>query len=137
MKGAVAPVATLLLIAAASRRSSRLRGALRMGAASLFVLVGALETEGAAQSTGPIRLAVGAPAGGSIDVYSRIVAEPMSARLGRPVIIEIKAGANGNIAAQWVVDGPADGSLVWVGAQSMIETRPTRTCAGSGRTSFQ
>ena len=106
MKGAVAPVATLLLIAAASRRSSRLRGALRMGAASLFVLVGALETEGAAQSTGPIRLAVGAPAGGSIDVYSRIVAEPMSASLGRPVIIEIKAGANGNIAAQWVVDGP-------------------------------
>ena len=125
MKGSVAPVATLLLIAAASRRSSRLRGALRMGAASLFVLVGALETEGAAQSTGPIRLAVGAPAGGSIDVYSRIVAEPMSARLGRPVIIEIKAGANGNIAAQWVVDGPADGSLVWVGAQSMIEINPS------------
>ena len=125
MKGSVAPVATLLLIAAASRRSSRLRGALRMGAASLFVLVGALETEGAAQSTGPIRLAVGAPAGGSIDVYSRIVAEPMSASLGRPVIIEIKAGANGNIAAQWVVDGPADGSLVWVGAQSMIEINPS------------
>jgi tripartite-type tricarboxylate transporter receptor subunit TctC len=107
MKGSVAPVASLLLIAAAS----------------LFVLVGALD-EGAAQSTGPIRLAVGAPAGGSIDVYSRIVAEPMSARLGRPVIIEIKAGANGNIAAQWVVDGPADGSLVWVGAQSMIEINP-------------
>lgn len=125
MKGSVAPVATLLLMAAASRRSSRLRGALRMGAASLFVLVGALDTEGAAQSTGPIRLAVGAPAGGSIDVYSRIVAEPMSARLGRPVIIEIKAGANGNIAAQWVVDGPADGSLVWVGAQSMIEINPS------------
>ena len=125
MKGSVAPVATLLLIAAASRRSSRLRGALCMGAASLFVLVGALETEGAAQSTGPIRLAVGAPAGGSIDVYSRIVAEPMSASLGRPVIIEIKAGANGNIAAQWVVDGPADGSLVWVGAQSMIEINPS------------
>ena len=49
----------------------------------------------------------------------------MSGTLGRPVIIEIKAGANGNIAAQSVVDGPADGSLVWVGAQSMIEINPS------------
>jgi tripartite-type tricarboxylate transporter receptor subunit TctC len=74
-----------------------------------------------AQGSGPIRLAVGAPAGGSIDVYSRIIAEHMSATLGRPVIIEIKAGANGNIAAQWVLDSPADGSQIWVGAQSMLE----------------
>jgi tripartite-type tricarboxylate transporter receptor subunit TctC len=78
-----------------------------------------------AQSSGPIRLAVGAPAGGSIDVYARIIAEHMTATLGRPVIIEIKSGANGNIAAQWVVDGPADGSQVWVGAQSMIEINPS------------
>jgi tripartite-type tricarboxylate transporter receptor subunit TctC len=62
---------------------------------------------------------------GSIDVYSRIIAEHMSATLGRPVIIEIKAGANGNIAAQWVAEGPADGSQVWVAAQSMIEINPS------------
>jgi tripartite-type tricarboxylate transporter receptor subunit TctC len=49
----------------------------------------------------------------------------MTATLGRPVIIEVKAGANGNIAAQWVVDGPADGSIAWVGAQSMIEINPS------------
>jgi tripartite-type tricarboxylate transporter receptor subunit TctC len=98
---------------------------LRICAASLGVLVGVLGAEGSAQSGGPIRLAVGAPAGGSIDVYSRIIAEHMSATLGRPVIIEIKAGANGNIAAQWVADGPADGSLVWVAAQSMIEINPS------------
>jgi tripartite-type tricarboxylate transporter receptor subunit TctC len=78
-----------------------------------------------AQGSGPIRLAVGAPAGGSIDVYSRIIAEHMSGTLGRPVIIEIKAGANGNIAAQWVLDSPADGSQIWVGAQSMLEINPS------------
>ena len=49
----------------------------------------------------------------------------MSVTLARPVIIEIKAGANGNLAAQWVVDGPADGSQVWVAAQSMIEINPS------------
>src|SRR6185369_16314163 len=105
--------------------STRLRRTLRICAASLSMLVGALGAEGLAESAGPIRLAVGAPAGGSIDVYSRIIAEHMSATLGRPVIIEIKAGANGNLAAHWVADGLADGSQVWVAAQSMIEINPS------------
>jgi len=105
--------------------STRLRRTLRICAAALGVLVGALGAEGLAESAGPIRLAVGAPAGGSIDVYSRIIAEHMSVTLARPVIIEIKAGANGNLAAQWVADGPADGSQVWVAAQSMIEINPS------------
>ena len=98
---------------------------LRLGAASFLLLLVALGAEASAQSAGPIRLAVGAPAGGSIDTYSRIIAEHMTATLGRPVIIEIKAGANGNIAAQWVLDGPADGSQAWVGAQSMLEINPS------------
>jgi tripartite-type tricarboxylate transporter receptor subunit TctC len=97
--------------------------ALRVCAASFGLLL--LGAQAFAQTSSPIRLAVGAPAGGSIDTYARIIAEHMTATLGRPVIIEIKSGANGNIAAQWVVDGPADGSQVWVGAQSMIEINPS------------
>jgi tripartite-type tricarboxylate transporter receptor subunit TctC len=45
--------------------------ALRLGSA-VVLLVAALGTQVSAQSAGPIRLAVGAPAGGSIDTYSRI-----------------------------------------------------------------
>src|SRR4029079_2821904 len=105
--------------------ATRLRRTLRICAAALGVLRAALRAEGLAESAGPIRLAVGAPAGGSIDVYSRIIAEHMSGTLGRPVIIEIKAAANGTPAAQWVPDGPADGSQVWVAAQSMIEINPS------------
>jgi tripartite-type tricarboxylate transporter receptor subunit TctC len=97
--------------------------ALRVCAGTFCLLL--LGAQAFAQGSGPIRLAVGAPAGGSIDTYARIIAEHMSATLGRPVIIEIKSGANGNIAAQWIVDGPADGSQVWVGAQSMIEINPS------------
>jgi tripartite-type tricarboxylate transporter receptor subunit TctC len=97
--------------------------ALRVCAASFGLLLPGAQAF--AQTSSPIRLAVGAPAGGSIDTYARIIAEHMTATLGRPVIIEIKSGANGNIAAQWVVDGPADGSQVWVGAQSMIEINPS------------
>ena len=85
-----------------------LRGAPRACAASIGILIATLGAEALAQSTSPIRLVVGAPAGGSIDTYSLIIADHMTGTLGRPVIIEIKAGANGNIAAQWVVDAPAD-----------------------------
>ena len=92
-------------------------GAIFLGA----IFLGA--TPASAQT--PVRLVVGAPAGGSIDTYARIVGDHMSRTLGRPVINEIKSGANGNIAAQYVLDGPADGSLAWVGAQSMLEINPT------------
>ncbi len=103
----------------------RLPRAMRLPAAALCLLIAGLGAEASAQGSGPIRLIVGAPAGGSIDTYARIVADHMTGTLGRPVIIEIKAGANGNIAAQYVVDSPADGSTVWVGAQSMIEINPS------------
>jgi tripartite-type tricarboxylate transporter receptor subunit TctC len=93
--------------------------------AAAFFLLAVPGVAANAQSSAPIRLAVGAPAGGSIDTYARIIAEHMTGTLGRPVIIEIKSGANGNIAAQWVLDGPADGSQAWVGAQSMLEINPS------------
>jgi tripartite-type tricarboxylate transporter receptor subunit TctC len=71
-----------------------------------------------------VRLLVGSPAGGAIDIYARIINDHVSRSLGLPVLIDNKPGANGNIAAQAVVDGPADGSLIWVGAQSMLEINP-------------
>lgn len=98
---------------------------LRLKIAALALLLGVFSGEALAQGPSPVRLVVGAAAGGSIDVYSRIIAEHMTVTLGRPVIIEIKPGANGNIAAQFVADGPTDGTLVWVGAQSMLEINPT------------
>ena len=98
------------------------RGAVIVGLAPLLF---AAASGAAAHAQSPLRLAVGASAGGAIDVYSRIIAEPMSASLGRPVIVEIKAGTNGNLAAQWVDDGPADGSMMWVGTQSMLEINPS------------
>jgi tripartite-type tricarboxylate transporter receptor subunit TctC len=93
--------------------------------AAIVALALAAPCEALAQSQSPVRLVVGAAAGGSIDVYSRIIAEHMTGTLGRPVIIEARPGANGNIAAQYVADSPADGTLAWVGAQSMLEINPT------------
>ena len=57
---------------------------MRACAVSIGILIAALGAEGLAQSSSPIRLIVGAPAGGSIDTYSRIIADHMTGTLGRP-----------------------------------------------------
>ena len=47
--------------------------------------------------------------GSSTDIVARLVAEPLAASLGQPVVVENKPGAGGNIATQAVMNSPADG----------------------------
>ncbi|MBN9081560.1 MAG: hypothetical protein BGP04_11555 [Rhizobiales bacterium 62-17] len=90
------------------------------------MLASVLMMSAAAQAqSNAIRFIVGAAAGGAIDPYARVIADHMAATMKRTIIIENKPGANGNIAIQMVADAPADGSLVWVGTQSMTEINPS------------
>jgi tripartite-type tricarboxylate transporter receptor subunit TctC len=75
--------------------------------------------------SGVIKFIVGAPAGGAIDPYARLIADRMSKVLNHTIVVENKPGANGTISAQWVVEQPADGHVVWVGTQAMTEINPS------------
>ena len=77
-----------------------------------------------AQGRDITRFLVGASAGGPVEAYARVIAEHMSKTLGQTIIVETKPGANGSVAAQNVVDAPADGRTIWIGTQSMIEINP-------------
>lgn len=77
-----------------------------------------------AQGGGTIRIIVGTVAGGAIDPYARMIAEHMSRTLGQPIIIENKPGASGSLAAQYIADQPADGSIIWLGTQAFTEIVP-------------
>ena len=57
----------------------------------------------------PVRIVVAVSAGGGVDTVTRIVAEQVSRRLGQPFVVENKAGASGNIAAEAVFRAEPDG----------------------------
>ena len=86
-------------------------------------LASPLMSETAAQS-GTIRIIVGTAPGGAIEPYARTIAEHMSRTLGQPIIIENKPGASGTLAAQYILDAPADGTIVWLGTQAFTEINP-------------
>jgi tripartite-type tricarboxylate transporter receptor subunit TctC len=68
----------------------------------------------------PISLVVGYPAGGSVDLVARIVAEPLAKRLGTPVVVENVGGAGGTIGAQKVVNAAPDGYTLLLGSGSEV-----------------
>lgn len=72
----------------------------------------------------PIRMLVPAPAGGTMDVVARIVADQLSADLGHAVVVENKAGAGGAIAVQAMTSAPADGQTIMMTASNVLTEIP-------------
>jgi tripartite-type tricarboxylate transporter receptor subunit TctC len=90
------------------------RQVLRLAAgAALLPAVSRIATAQAYPSR-PVRIIVGAPAGGGIDVTARVVGQWLSERLGQQFIIENRPGAGGNLAAEAVVRAPLDGSTLFM-----------------------
>lgn len=77
-----------------------------------------------AQDNKPIRLLVGFPAGGGTDAIARLLAEALQASLGTTVIVENKAGAGGQIAAQALKVAAPDGTSFFVSHDHTISILP-------------
>jgi tripartite-type tricarboxylate transporter receptor subunit TctC len=69
----------------------------------------------------PIKLVVGFPPGGGSDAAARILGAALQDKLGQPVVVENKPGANTILATQYVGSQPADGyTLLFVSASFAI-----------------
>lgn len=68
----------------------------------------------------PIKLVIGYAPGGSVDMAGRIVADILSNKLGATVVVENQPGAAGTIAAQRVVNSPADGYTLLAGSSNEL-----------------
>ena len=84
----------------------------------------ALSVAGAARAEAPVQLIVAFPPGGPVDLVGRVLAEQLAKELSRPVIVENKAGANGNIGAAYVARGPGDGSVLFLTSVGAVSISP-------------
>ena len=81
--------------------------------AVISVLAGTVQGQGF--PTKQITIVVPTAAGGANDAMARLVAQGLSQRLGKPVIVENKAGANGAIASEYVAQAAPDGHVILFG----------------------
>ena len=78
-------------------------------------------TRAQAYPTRPVRIIVGFPAGGAVDIVARLMSQWLSERLGQQFVVDNRPGAGGSIATEVVVRAPADGySLLSLGSPNAI-----------------
>ena len=66
----------------------------------------------------PVRIVVGFPPGGSVDITARLIGQWLSERLGQPFVIENRPGAGTNIGTEAVVRAPGDGYTLLLASQT-------------------
>lgn len=96
-----------------------------------FAVSAMLTVAAHAQTTKPVKIIVGFPPGGGIDLIARTLQPALQDELKTTVIVENKPGAGGVVAAQELTRAPADGSTVLIAnmgpfalAPNMADKRP-------------
>jgi len=72
----------------------------------------------------PIRLIVPLPAGSSVDLVGRLVAQKLGARLGQTIVVEDRPGASGAIGTEALVRAAADGYTIGMATSTTLATAP-------------
>jgi tripartite-type tricarboxylate transporter receptor subunit TctC len=69
----------------------------------------------------PVRMLIGFPPGGTVDTVGRVIAPPISERLGQPLVIENRSGAAGVLAVEAVAHGQPDGyTIAFASASALV-----------------
>src|SRR5690606_21349245 len=104
-----------------NKNFSRVLRALALGS---IAALGLAAPASAAYPDRPITLVVPFPPGGAVDTLGRLFADSINAQTGQAVVVENRAGANGNIGTEAVVRAAPDGYTLLIGANGLA-TNPT------------
>ena len=107
------PYATVTRASPPCRSSCRIATLLALAA---LAFPAAVRAQSSSYPDRPIKLLIGFAPGSSADVSARLVADEMSRRLGRPIVIETRPGASSNIAAEAVARSEPDGYTLFFGS---------------------
>ena len=92
---------------------------------ALLALTGPGVTPAQTWPAKPLRLIVPFPPGGGNDVIARAVAQKLGERLGQSVVVENRAGANGIVGLQALLQAAPDGHTIAVGAAGPLAVNPS------------
>jgi tripartite-type tricarboxylate transporter receptor subunit TctC len=92
--------------------------------ASLLTLAGLALQPALAWTDKTIKMVVPAPAGGTMDVLARLLAEQLTADIGQPVIVDNKPGAGGVIGIKAMLAAAPDGQTIMVTGSNVLTEIP-------------
>jgi tripartite-type tricarboxylate transporter receptor subunit TctC len=90
----------------------------------ICVVLGFLSTTLSMAQTNAIKMLVAFPPGGPVDFVARTIAEPLGKELGVQILIDNKPGGNGAIAAEYMINAPADGKVLWFTSAGAVAINP-------------
>ena len=110
-----------------SNASSRclLRSCLALAALAICAGPAAAQGRGASDFPNrPVRIVVPQPAGGGVDIYTRVISQKLSETWGQQIIVDNRPGANGIIAIEQMLKAKPDGYTLVTGFTSVLTINP-------------
>jgi len=98
--------------------------------ALVFVWGSPAQAQRGAYPSAPVKVIVGFPPGGGVDVVARLVAQKLDGILGQPVVVENKPGAASGIATRFVAGSEPNGYTVLINSNSMVVNQVINPNAG-------
>jgi len=101
-----------------------------LGAVLMFVWVAPLQAQRGPYPSAPVKIVVGFPPGGGVDVVARLIAQKMAGVWGQQVVVENRPGAASILATRLVVNAAPDGYNVLINSNTMVANQLANPNAG-------